>query len=72
MQVHIMEGKDAADMARYLLPMVDARNGRERLRIRRLDANLELHAAARQLAQGLEDLFVEVVDGDFKMEIRVH
>ena len=71
-QVHVVEREDAPDMRSDLLPVVDARDGLQCLLVRRLDADLKLHAAARQARKCREHLFVEVVDGDFEVEIRAH
>ena len=71
-QVDVARCQQAADMARYLLPVVHTRNGRQRLLIRRLDADLQLHAACGHRVQHFDDVLIEIVNGHLEMEVRAH
>jgi len=53
MQVHVVEREDAPDVRGNLFPVIAARDSLQCLLIRRLDADLELDAAARHLRQRL-------------------
>ena len=72
MQVHVVEREDAPDVRCNLFPVIAARDSLQCLLIRRLDADLELDAAARHLRQRLQDVFIEVIDGHLEVKVRAH
>lgn len=72
MQVHVVEREDAPDVRGNLFPVIAARDSLQCLLIRRLDADLELDAAARHLRQRLQDVFIEVIDGHLEVKVRAH